>query len=264
MKLRGVNDPERQLGLHKPMMKQVLKGFSMRWYVLLCGPGLVACTEARMIDTGRVGIVPAAEMPAPTREDLARGNRLHLLGAFDRISVEVFGLNELSRQVQIDANGQVALPLAGSVQAAGLTPQELEQAITQRLRGSYVREPRVTVSVLETVSQTVTVDGEVRQPGLYPVTGEMTLMRAVARASGTTEFARTSHVVLFRTVGGRQMATLYDLRAIRLGAYEDPGIFPRDVIVVGESQARRLFPTLVSAAGLLLSPVITVLGNNNN
>ncbi|MGE3396608.1 MAG: polysaccharide biosynthesis/export family protein [Sphingomonas sp.] len=236
----------------------------MRWYVLLCGLGLASCHEARMMDTGRVGIVPSAEMPAPTREDLARGTRIHLLGPFDRLAVEVFGLAELSRQVQIDANGQIALPLAGQIDAAGKTPQELGQLITDRLRGSYVRDPRVTVSVLETVSQVVTVDGEVRQPGLYPVTGGMTLMRAVARAQGTNEFARASFVVLFRTVNGRQLATLYDLRAIRLGAYEDPPVHPQDVVVVGESQARRLFPQLVSAAGLILSPIISVVGNNNN
>ena len=235
----------------------------MKWSVVLCGLGLVACTEARMIDTGRVGIVPNAEMPEPTREDLSRGNRIHLLGPFDRVAVEVFGLAELSRQVQVDANGQIALPLAGSVHAAGRTPEELAQLVTERLRGSYVRSPRVTVSILETVSQVVTVDGEVRQPGLYPVTGGMTLMRAVARAQGTTEFARTNYVVLFRTVSGRQMATLYDLRAIRLGAYEDPRIFPQDVIVVSESRARRIFPQIVSGASLLLAPLITILGNNN-
>ncbi len=235
----------------------------MRWYVPLCAVCLVGCSEARLIDTGRVGIILPEQMPEPTREDLSRGARVHLLGPFDRVAVEVFGLNELSRQVQIDANGQIALPLAGQIDASGKTPQELEQLITERLRGSYVRDPRVTVSILETVSQVVTVDGEVRQPGLYPVTGGMTLMRAVARAQGTSEFARTSHVVLFRTVNGRQLATLYDLRAIRLGAYEDPAIYSQDVVVVGESRARRLFPQLVSAAGLLLSPLITVVGNNN-
>ncbi len=212
-----------------------------------------------MIDTGRIDIVSADSLPEPTRDDLSRGQRIHLLGPFDRVAIEVFGLPELSRQVQLDANGQIGLPLAGQIEAAGKTPQELEQLVTEQLRSRYVRDPQVTVSVLEMVSQVVTVDGEVRQPGLYPVTGAMTLMRAVARAQGTSEFAQTSHVVLFRTVEGRQMAALYDLRAIRLGAYEDPPIMPQDVVVVGESQARRIFPQIITASSLLLTPLVTFL-----
>lgn len=231
----------------------------MRWCVLLCGLALSACAGPRMIDTGRIDIVSADSLPEPTREDLSRGQRIHLLGPFDRVAIEVFGLPELSRQVQLDANGQIGLPLAGQIDAAGKTPQELEQLVTERLRSGYVRDPRVTVSVLEMVSQVVTVDGEVRQPGLYPVTGAMTLMRAIARAQGTSEFAQTSHVVLFRTVDGRQMAALYDLRAIRLGAYEDPPIMPQDVVVVGESQARRIFPQIITASSLLLTPLVTFL-----
>lgn len=201
-------------------------------------------------------------MPEPTREDLSAGVRPHLIGPFDRLSVEVLGLPDLSRQVQVDADGHIALPVAGSVEANGKTPEELAEAVTQRLRAAYVRDPRVTVGIVETVSQVVTVDGEVRTPGVYPVAGRMTLMRAIARAQGTSDYAMTSHVVLFRTVQGRSMATLYDLRAIRLGAYEDPPIFPNDVVVVGESQARRLFPVITQAAAILLTPLVTILNNN--
>jgi polysaccharide export outer membrane protein len=235
----------------------------MRWYVLLVGLSITACASPQLVDTGRVGIVAADTLPPPALEDLSRGARVHLVGPFDRVAVEVFGIPEISRHEQVDANGHIALPLAGQIDVTGKTPEQLGEIITGRLRGAHVREPQVTVSVLETVSQLVTVDGEVRQPGLYPVAGPMTLMRAIARAQGTTEFASTPHVVLFRTVGGRQMAALYDVRAIRLGAYEDPPIYPNDVIVVGESQARRIFPQIISAVGLLVTPLITILANRN-
>jgi polysaccharide export outer membrane protein len=235
----------------------------MRWYVLLGGLSMAACSSPQLINTGRVGIVSADALPAPTIEDLSRGTRVHIVGPFDRVAVEVFGIPDLSRQVQVDASGHIALPIAGQIDVTGKTPEQLGALITERLLGSgFVRNPRVTVSVLETVSQLVTVDGEVRQPGLYPIAGPMTLMRAIARAQGTTDYASTPHVVVFRTVGGRSMAALYDVRAIRLGAYEDPTIYPDDVIVVGESQARRLFPQILSAATLLISPVITILGRN--
>jgi polysaccharide export outer membrane protein len=215
-----------------------------------------------MMDTGRVGIVPAQSLPEPTVADLSSGQRPHLVGAFDRLSIEVFGLPELSRQVQIDASGHFAMPLAGTIEVTGKTLEEIGPLIEARLRGGYVRDPHVTVNVIETVSQVVTVDGEVRTPGLYPVIGRMTLMRAIARAQGTTEFAQTNFVVLFRTVGGRQMAALYDLRAIRLGAYEDPTVFPNDVIQVGESTARRIFPQILQAATLLVTPLVTILNHN--
>jgi polysaccharide biosynthesis/export protein len=236
----------------------------MRWLVLVGAVTLSGCGAPRMIDTGRVGIVAPEALPPPTQEDLSRGRREHLLGTFDRISVDVFGLPDLTRQVQVDANGQIALPLAGRLTAAGLTPGQLEAAVAERLRTGHVRNPLVTISLLETVSQSVTVDGEVRQPGTYPIQGNMTLMRAIARAQGTTEYARTSFVVLFRTVNGRQMATLYDLRAIRLGAYEDPHLYAQDLVVVGTSEARRLFPQIIQGVGLLLSPLITTLGTTSN
>jgi polysaccharide biosynthesis/export protein len=221
-----------------------------------------ACSGPTMIDTGRVAITAADQLPAPTIADLARGQRPHLIGPFDRLSVELFGLPDLSRQVQVDANGQVSLPLVGTIAVGGRTPEEVAQLLTERFRVNHVRDPRVTVGVLETVSQTFAVDGEVRLPGVYPAAGSMTLMRAVARAQGTNEFARTNHVVVFRTVDGRQMAALYDLRAIRLGAYEDPPVYPQDVIVVGESQARRIFPQILQVAGFLLTPLVTILNNN--
>lgn len=238
-----------------------VKGWVLKAGLSLVALAVAGCSGPQMIDTGRVGIVPAYSLPQPTLADFAAGRRPSLVGPFDRLSVEVFGLAELSRQVQVDANNHISLPLAGSLDVSGKTPEEIAQLVEARLRASYVRNPRVTVNVVEVVSQVVTVDGEVHTPGLYPVAGRMTLMRAIARAQGTTEFARTNHVVLFRTVGGRQMAALYDLRAIRLGAYEDPEIYPNDVVQVGESTARRLFPQILQASTLLLTPLVTLLNN---
>ncbi len=201
-----------------------------------------------MIDTGRVGIVTPENLPPPSLGDLANGQRPHLIGPFDKISVEVLGLPELSRQVQADASGHVQLPMAGSIDVTGQSPEQLARTIEQRLAARYVRDPQVTVGIVETVSQTVTVDGEVRQPGIYPVAGRMTLMRTI----------------VFRTVEGRPMAALYDLRAIRQGAYEDPQIYPNDTVYVGESTARRLFPQILQASTLLLTPLVTLLNNRTN
>ena len=108
----------------------------------------------------------------------------------------------------------------------------------------------------ESLNQFVTVDGQVTQPGNYPVVNQMTLMRAVAAARGAGEFAKLEDVVVFRTVGNQRMAALYNLGAIRRGYYPDPAIYPKDVVVVGDSPARRLFRDLISTAPLLTAPII--------
>lgn len=231
------------------------------WCLPLTLLALPSCASTELVDTGQVAITSAEALPPPTFADLTDGTRPHYVGPFDQISVDVLGLPQFSRQVRVDASGHIAVPLAGSVEVTGRSPEQIAQLVEQRLRNSYVRDPHVTVTVLETVSQTITVDGEVRVPGLYPVIGRMTLMRAIASAQGTTDIARTSHVVVFREVNGQQMAALYDLRAIRLGAYQDPDVYTNDLVVVGESNARRLFPQILQAAGLLMTPVVTVLNN---
>ncbi len=217
------------------------------------------CADQKFVGRPGLEVVSNSALPAPDRSDLIAPQRPYLIGPFDKLSVEVYGLPDLTRTVQADASGRVSLPLAGDLEAAGKTPGELAKEITARLRGQYIRDPQVTVNLTETISQLVTVEGEVKMPGLYPVVGSMTLIRAVAKAQGTTEFAKDEMVVVMRRVNGQDMAALYDLRAIRLGMYPDPEIYANDVILVGESRARRIFQSIVQASPLLTAPIIALL-----
>lgn len=211
-----------------------------------------------------VTVVSQGALPEPLRVDLFEQNRPYLIGPFDKLIIDVFGIEELSKkEVQTDAGGRISFPLAGILEAAGKTPGELEVEIETRLRGQYVRDPQVTVNLQETVSQVVTVDGQVKKPGLYPVIGKMTLMRAVATAEGTSEFAKLDDIVIFRTVNGQKLAALYNLKAIRRGYYDDPEIFANDVVVVGDSTARRLFRDALQIVPLLTTPLIIALQNSN-
>jgi polysaccharide biosynthesis/export protein len=193
------------------------------------------------------------------REDLTAAYRPALIGPLDTIEVDVFNVPDLSREIQVDASGRIAMPLAGTIDARGKTASELARAIEDALRGRYVRNPEVTVNIKSSVSQVVTVDGEVVEPGLYPVTNQMTLMRVIASAKGLSEFARQQKVVILRTVGDHRMAGLYDLGAIRRGAYDDPPIYANDVVIVGDSPARRMFRDVASVAPLLASPLVAIL-----
>jgi len=208
-------------------------------------------------------VLPASELPPPVGLDPNSGARIYRVGPFDKLAISVYGVPDLSQTLQVDAAGRIAVPLAGAIEVSGKTPDEISAEITRRL-SAYVRSPQVSVNLEETVSQVVTVDGQVKEPGLYPVVGRMTLMRAIATAKGVTEFARLQEVVIFRTVGDRQMAALYDLGAVRRGSYPDPEVFAGDVIVVGDSPARRLFRDVLQAAPLFVAPIVALLQNTNN
>jgi polysaccharide biosynthesis/export protein len=234
------------------MIKQVVVAFLLT---------LAGCaSKATIQSTADLTVVPdSAGLPPPSRQDLVAGDRQSLVGPLDTIGVDVFNVPELSREMQVDAGGRISMPLVGTIDAGGKTAQELAEQIESALRGRYVRNPDVTVNIKSSVSQVVTVDGQVVEPGLYPVTNQMTLMRAIASAKGLSEFARVNDVVILRTVDGRRMAGLYNVAAIREGAYTDPPIYANDVIVVGDSPQRRLFRDLVAVSPVLAAPLIAIL-----
>lgn len=212
-----------------------------------------------MSTPGLTVVEDSTSLPPPNRGDLTAADRPALIGPLDTVQVDVFNVPELSREVQVDASGSIAMPLVGTVDARGRTAAELGQAIETALRGRYLRNPEVTVNIKSSVSQVVTIDGQVVEPGLYPVTNQMTLLRAIASAKGLSEYARQDDVVILRTVNGRKMAGLYNIAAIRRGNYDDPPIYANDVVVVGDSPQRRLFRDFVSLAPLLAAPLIAVL-----
>lgn len=213
-----------------------------------------------MVSTERLTVVEGSKsLPPPNRRDLVAADRPALIGPLDTIEVDVVNVPSLSREMQVDASGRVAMPLAGTIEVSGHTAEEISRTIEQALRRRYVRNPEVIVNIKSSVSQVVTVDGQVTEPGLYPVTNQMTLMKVIASAKGMTEFARAEDVVILRTVEGQRMAGLYNVAQIRSGAYDDPLVYANDVIIVGDSPQRRLFRDLVSVSPLIAAPLIAIL-----
>jgi polysaccharide export outer membrane protein len=224
--------------------------------------GLLAGCATHPVVGGAPGlqVVQSAVLPGPVPEDLASSTVPYYVGPFDKLTIDVFGIAELSqREVMVNSQGEISFPIAGAVQVAGKTPAEIEEVLADRLRLAHVRDPQVTVNVKEMLSQRLTVEGEVRTPGVYPMAGRMTLLRAIAQAQGTTEYTRLNDVVIFRTVKGQGYAALYDLGAIRRGAYEDPEVFAGDLITVGESRGRRLFKDFLQTLPVLTGPLVIAL-----
>ena len=223
---------------------------------------LAACVSKPPLgNSPNLTVLTGLQMPAPTRQDLVATSRVYLIGPFDKLKIDVFGIEDLQKEVQIDASGHLSFPLIGTIEAAGKSPGELATDIETLLRSRYIRNPQVTVNLLETVSQVITIDGQVNKPGLYPVIGRMTLMRAVATSGGVGEFADLQDVVIFREVDGQRLAGLYNLEGIRRGNYADPEVYASDVIIVGDSPARRLFKDIIQAAPLFTTPLIVALRN---
>lgn len=230
-------------------------GCSLKSTAFLALALLVAgcATGPALVQGGQMRVLDITELPAPTHSG-------YTVGPLDRLKVNVFGVEELNMEtIQVDANGNFVLPFAGQIVATGKTPDQLSQEIATALGRAGVRNPQVSVNLQDILSRTVTVDGSVTKPGSYPIGSRTSLMRAIAAAGGLSEFGNARHVVVYRTVGDDQMAALYDLRAIRQGRYVDPQVYSDDVIVVGESAARRAFGYLVASANLLVAPLITLL-----
>lgn len=198
------------------------------------------------------------DLPTPDPLQALRVQRTFVLGPFDEIKVSVFGADELAREGMVDSSGSFSMPLLGQVQAAGNTPSQLEQVIADGLRGRFVKNPKVTVSVTKVQSRTVTVDGAVGLPGVYPVVGDTTLQQVVAQARGTTEYAQLREVVVFRTIEQKRMAALFNLEAIRAGQAADPQIYSDDIVVVGTNTGRRNFHDIIQAIPVLgvFTPVL--------
>jgi polysaccharide export outer membrane protein len=164
--------------------------------------------------------------------------RTYRIGPYDLIKIDVFQVQELSRQERVNDEGFVTLPLIGTIRLAGLTPREAEQLIAAKLAEEYLQDPQVNIFVSEYASQKVTVTGQVKKPGVFPVAGRTTLMQAIALAGGLDEVAKKEEVVVFRKQPtGSVSAYVVNMASIEEGKLTDPVIVGDDRIVVPKSGA---------------------------
>lgn len=115
----------------------------------------------------------------------------------DKLRVEVYKDQQLSQSLQIRPDGKITLPLLGDIPAAGKTPTELRDSITNALR-EYITNPVVTVIVVEATPATIYVMGEVGRPGPQAMAGQMSILQALAMAGGFKDFAHTKDITILR------------------------------------------------------------------
>jgi polysaccharide biosynthesis/export protein len=160
------------------------------------------------------------------------------IAPLDVIEVSVFGVPDLTRTVQVSSSGTVTLPLIKSVHAGGRTSAQLERDIAGKLQANYLQSPQVSVFIKEYNSQRITVDGAVNKPGIFPITGKVSLLQAIALAEGLSLVADPSGVMVFRTVGNKRLGARFDLRRVRSGKQDDVMLEAGDIVMVDESSAR--------------------------
>jgi len=149
-----------------------------------------------------IGAITGCAMGGPSAEALRTPiDAPYRLASGDRLRIIVFGQESLSNSFNVDAAGNVSLPLIGTLRAQGMTTSELERSVEARLRDGYLRDPRVAIEV--EAYRPFFVMGEVTTSGQYPFISGMTAQKAVAVAGGFTPRGDQTHVVITRVIDGR-------------------------------------------------------------
>ena len=172
----------------------------------------------------------------------------YVIAPQDKLSIRVFQVQDLSLTgVQVDASGQIVLPLVGSVQAAGMTTNQLSKEIADKLSERYLQNPQVSVLIEDSASQRVTVEGEVKSPGVFKMSGRTTLLQALALAGGPSDTADIHDVAIIRVVNGERKAGVCDYAEIRDGKLNDPVLQGEDVVVMKGSTTRAVWAEVLKS-----------------
>jgi len=189
----------------------------------------------------------APAMPTVGDESIA-------IGSGDILSVQVFDTPELSMDaVRVSQNGQVNLPVLGLVEVGGLNSIQAARRIESELRTRGIMlDPHVTVSVVESASRSATVLGEVKAPGIYPVSGGLRLLDILALAGGPALSAGKIVMIAHRDDPHHPVTVRLVPNAQALGSQQNPVILPGDVIEVDKAGIVYILGAVTKSGGYLI------------
>lgn len=173
------------------------------------------------------------------------------INAGDKIKVTVFLAEDLSGEYLVEPSGTIGLPLVGSVPVSGMTTTELSDALEQLYGRRYLRDPDISIQMVEFTKSLITISGAVSVPGLFETIGPTNLVQAIARARGPSETANPRRVVVFRNIDGVRHAAAFDLKRIQSGLDANPPIYGGDEIVMDGSALKQALRDLLSITPLL-------------
>lgn len=175
------------------------------------------------------------EAPPMAPEEAQRRPDVATFVPGDKISVRVYGEEELDGEFQIQGDGSIDFPLIGSVSATGLSQNALARVLEDRLGDGFLKSPQVTVVVLQRANLEVSVLGAVQSPGRLAYVENLTLVQAISTAGGLNPLAAPKRVKLTREGKTGPKTVIISLKAITEGRREDIRLRPGDIIFVPES-----------------------------
>lgn len=172
----------------------------------------------------------AAPVPASNGVPLPAG---YVIGPEDVLDVMFWRDKDMSAEVVVRPDGRITLPLINDVQAAGLTPEQLRDAL-MTASAKYVVDPNVSVFVKAINSRKVFITGSVGKPGAYQLIGPTTVMQLIALAGGLHEFADAKHIIVMRTENGHPVALPFNYKEVlsRKNLKQNIELRPGDTVVV--------------------------------
>ena len=171
---------------------------------------------------GAAGQAPHAARPPSAKEAATAAYRI---GPGDVLAIDVWHEPEISRSLPVGPDGRLSLPMAGEIQASGLTAEELQEAISLRLK-KYINDPAVTVMLQDAESRRYNVLDMVNHPGSYPLIHPTTVLDAIAAAGGLRDFAHPKRIYLIRkrASDGVEVRFNFDYTAVSLGLHPEQNI----------------------------------------
>lgn len=172
----------------------------------------------------------AAAAPRPTDPPLPPG---YVIGTDDVLSIVYWKDKDMSADAQVRPDGKIALPLINEVHAAGLTPEQLREKITEESK-KYMEDANITVVVRQINSRKVFITGEVNKPGPYPLTAATTVMQLISMAGGLREYADSKKIVIMRTEQGKPVSLKFNYKDVTSGKnlQQNIELKPGDTVVV--------------------------------
>jgi len=157
----------------------------------------------------------------------------YVIGSDDILGIVFWKDKDMSADVQVRPDGRIALPLINEVVAAGLTPEQLREKLTQEST-KFMEDASITVVVRQINSRRVFIVGEVSKPGPYSLTSSITVMQLIAIAGGLKEYANGKKIVIMRTEGGRPLTLKFNYRDVASGKNinQNVQLKPGDTVIV--------------------------------
>ncbi|HZR34920.1 MAG TPA: SLBB domain-containing protein [Nevskia sp.] len=203
-------------------------------------------------------VADAPASPPATPSDAA--DPVIKLGPGDAVAVQVYGRPEMSTTTYVADNGSISVPLAGAVQVGGLSPAEAGEAVAKALRdGQYLLRPQVTVTLSQFRSQQISVLGEVKTPGRYPLESRTSVIDLLAQAGGETENGADVIYVLRPHPGGGTDRFPIDLKSLRQGPLPTMALKGGDSVYVPRADRFYIYGEVQAPNAYRLEPGMTVI-----